>query len=75
MIVTKMWFADFVRNTRTKKKMTMTDLAISCGLCRQQIGNIEKDVSSPRLFTAYVILTALGCTMSDYEKFYKEKLK
>ena len=75
MIVFDTFFGDFVKKARTEKKLTLEKVATESGLSRQQMSNIEKGVSSPRLFTVYVILVTLQESMTRYEKFYKEKMK
>lgn len=58
-------------NTKTKRyelKETQLDFALNCGLCVDEISNIETENTDPKLSTMQSIASYLGITVSDLLK-------
>ena len=66
---------NLVKALRIKRRMSQSELAYCCGVSRQTIYSIEKEIFSPSLELAYKLSKVLNFKMEDMYDFSEFDLK
>mgnify|MGYP002509174124 CR=1 FL=1 len=62
-----------VKELRLKNSLTQEELADRCELTKGYISQLENDLTSPSITTLKDILTALGCSLSEFFSGFDEQ--
>ena len=62
-----------IKELRIKNSLTQEELADRCELTKGYISQLENDLTSPSITTLKDILTALGCSLSEFFSGFDEQ--
>lgn len=62
-----------IKELRLKNSLTQEELADRCELTKGYISQLENDLTSPSITTLKDILTALGCSLSEFFSGFDEQ--